>query len=235
MVFKRIVAALLILSLAACAALRPRPPVPQLPAAAGLQSLPAPGEFKIDSGDSELRLLVYRAGPLSNLGHNHVMVNRGLTGTVHIADSISGSSFSLSVPVEGFVVDDAQARQEEGGDFPGDIPQDAKAGTRRNMLSAAVLNAAEFPDITVKSLALAGSLDSLSAEIEISAAGRTSRISAPLSLQGEGHRVTAIGSTELRQSALGLTPYSLMHGALQVQDAMRLKFRITWSTDLSAK
>ncbi|HEY2782145.1 MAG TPA: YceI family protein [Steroidobacteraceae bacterium] len=229
--FNKIAAAVLILSLAACAAPRPRPPVAQLPAAAALQSLPAPGEYKIDSNDSELRLLVYRAGPLSNLGHNHVMVNRGMTGVVHIADSISGSSFSLSVPAEAFAVDDARARQEEGGDFPGEIPQDAKAGTRRNMLSAAVLNAAEYPEITVKSVALTGTLDSMSAEMEIGAAGHSSRISAPLSLQGDAHRVTAIGSMELRQTALGLTPYSLMGGALQVQDAMQLKFKFTLETN----
>ena len=229
--FNRIAAAVLVLSLAACAAPRPRPPVPQSPAAAGLQALPAPGEYKIDSGNSELRLLVYRAGPLSNLGHNHVMVNRELTGIVQIADSISASSLSLRVPVDGFVVDDAQARQEEGADFPGDIPQEAKAGTRRNMLSAAVLNAAAFPDITVKSLALAGTLDALSAELEIGAAGHRSKITAPLSLQGDAQHVTAIGSMELRQTALGLAPYSLMGGALQVQDAMQLKFKITLATN----
>jgi hypothetical protein len=230
-VFNRIAAAVLVLSLAACAAPRPRPPLPQLPAAAALQALPAPGEYRIDSGNSELRLLVYRAGPLSNLGHNHVMVNRVITGIVQIGDSISTSSFSLKVPVDGFVVDDAQARQEEGGDFPGDIPQEAKAGTRRNMLSAAVLNAAAFPDIAVKSMGLSGTLDALSADLEISAAGHGSRISAPLTLQGDAQHVTAIGSMELRQTALGLTPYSLMGGALQVQDAMQLKFKITLATN----
>jgi hypothetical protein len=31
---------------------------------------------------------------------------------------------------------------------------------------------------------------------------------------------------ELRQSAVGLAPYSLMLGALQVQDAMTVKFKI---------
>jgi hypothetical protein len=31
---------------------------------------------------------------------------------------------------------------------------------------------------------------------------------------------------ELRQSTLGLTPYSLMLGALQVQDALTVKFKI---------
>jgi hypothetical protein len=38
--------------------------------------------------------------------------------------------------------------------------------------------------------------------------------------------LSATGSLELRQTALGLTPFSLMLGALQVQDQMRLKFRI---------
>ncbi len=32
---------------------------------------------------------------------------------------------------------------------------------------------------------------------------------------------------ELRQTALGITPYSLLHGALLVRDAMQLKFKIT--------
>jgi hypothetical protein len=94
-----------------------------------------------------------------------------------------------------------------------------------------VLDAAEFPDITVKSASLMGTLTELSADLEISAAGHTSRISVPLSLQGDVHHFIAAGTMELRQTALGLTPYSLMHGALQVQDAMQLKFKITVSTN----
>jgi YceI-like protein len=229
--FNRIAIAIAVLSLAACAAPRPRPVARQLPAQAALQSLPAAGEYRIDSSASELRLLVYRAGPLANLGHNHVMVNRAVTGLMQIGTDVPASSFSLSVRAEGFVIDDAQARQEEGGDFPGEVPEDAKAGTRRNMLSAAVLNAAEFPDITVKSASLSGTLNELNADLEISAAGHTSRISVPLSLQGDAHHLIAAGSMELRQTALGLTPYSLMHGALQVQDAMQLKFQITVLTN----
>jgi YceI-like domain len=230
--FNRIAAAVLVLSLAACAARHPRPVAPpQLPVQERLQALPVPGEYAIDSSASELRLLVYRAGPLANLGHNHVMVNRAVTGVVQIGASVSASSLSLRMRADGFVIDDAQSRQEEGGDFPGDIPEDAKAGTRRNMLSAAVLNAAEFPDIAVKSTSLSGSLSELNAELEISAAGHISRISVPLTLQGDAHHLIAAGSTELRQTALGLIPYSLMHGALQVQDAMQLKFKITVPTN----
>jgi len=229
--FKQLAGAVLVLSLAACAAPRPRPVTPWLAGQPGLQSLPAPGEYPIDSSSSEFRLLVYRAGALSNLGHNHVMVNRAVSGQVQIGGSVSASSFSLKLAVNDFVVDDAQSRGEEGADFPTDIPEDAKAGTRRNMLSEAVLNAAEFPDITVKSVSLTGTLEAPNADLEITVAGHTAIISMPFSLQGDTHHVIAAGSAELRQTALGLKPYSLLNGALQVQDAMQLKFKITVATN----
>jgi hypothetical protein len=228
--FNRITIAIAMLSLAACAAPRTRPVTRPVAAQAALQSWPAPGAYPIDSSGSEVRLLVYRAGPLASLGHNHVMVDRAVAGLVQIGADVPASSFSLSLRADSFVIDDAQSRQEEGGDFPGDIPEDAKEGTRRNMLSGAVLNAAEFPDIMVKSVALTGTLSDLNADLEISAAGHTSRLSVPLTLQGDAHRFTAVGSMQLRQTALGLIPYSLLHGALQVQDVMQLKFKITASS-----
>ncbi len=229
--FKRIAISVLVLSMAACTAPHPRPAAPQLRAPPSLQSLPAPGDYPVDSSASELRLLVYRAGPLGNLGHNHVMVNRAVTGHVQIGAGVSASSFSLRMRADDFVIDDALSRREEGDGFPGEVPEDAKAGTRRNMLGSAVLNAAEFPVIAVTSKSLTGNLNELNAEVEISAAGHTSRISVPLALQGDAHHLIAAGSTELRQTALGLVPYSLMHGALQVQDAMQLKFKITVPTN----
>lgn len=229
--FNRIVVAVLALTASACAAQHPRPVAPPLRDQANLQSLPAPGEYRIDSSGSELRLLVYRAGPLRNLGHNHVMVNRAVSGRVQIGAGLSASSFAMHIRADDFAVDDAQSRQEEGGDFSGEVPEDAKAGTRRNMLGSAVLNAAKFPEITLQSTALSGSLDALNANLEISAAGHTSRMSVPLILQGDAHHIIAAGSIEVRQSALGLVPYSLMHGALQVQDAMQLKFKITVPTN----
>ena len=226
--FIRIAVAVLVVSLSACGAPRPRPYALQPPVepAPALQSLPPPGAYQIDSNNSELRILVYRAGPLANLGHNHVIVSRAVTGSVQVGSSISASSFSIQVPLESFVVDEPEARRAAGSDFPGDIPEDAKSATRRNMLSATMLNAAEFPEITVKSVTLSGAFDTLSADLIISVAGREATISAPFTLQGDAHALTAAGSMELRQTALGLTPYSLLHGALQVQDAMQLKFSI---------
>src|SRR5580698_1645193 len=154
--FHRVVTVVMVLGLAACAAPHPRRvTVPSaVPGESSLQALPPAGNYKIDSARSELRILVYRAGPLARLGHNHVMVNRSLRGAVSLADAPDASVFRLIVPVAGFVVDDAQARREEGPDFDSEVPEEAKAGTLQNMRSAAVLDADEFPLITVASVAL---------------------------------------------------------------------------------
>jgi hypothetical protein len=99
------------------------------------------------------------------------------------------------------------------------------------MLGTALLDAAEFPVISVNSVSVsdppgAPGSGPLIATVAISVAGRESRIEVPVNLQSDSGRLDATGSLDLRQSALGLTPYSLMLGALQVQDAMTIKFKI---------
>ena len=150
---------------------------------AGLESLPAPGTYRIDPGQSELRVLVYRGGSLAHLGHNHVLVNHGLSGSVIVADRLQTSSFEFAAPVENFVVDDAQARREEGADFPGEVPEDAKAGTLHNMLSATQLNGAQFPALTVKSVAIDDPQGVATAALTVTVAGHESAISAPFSFR----------------------------------------------------
>jgi hypothetical protein len=206
--------------------------------------------YRVDEAQSELRVLVYRAGPLARLGHNHVVVNRNLRGAVNLAGVAGAPAFWLSVPSAEFTVDEPLARAEEGADFAAAVPDDARSGTLQNMLSAAVLDAAEFPAITVKSVAVAspqGAEDpgaagatgatgataatrTMVASVTIGVAGHESTIDVPFALQMESGRVSATGTLELRQSALGLTPYSLMLGALQVQDSMTVKFKIVAQT-----
>jgi hypothetical protein len=231
LVFKKLSIGLLALLLAACGAPRPRPATPQHPVESpSTPNLPLPGRtYRIDESHSELRILVYRAGPLAHLGHNHVIINRSLHGVVNLAEA-GGSVFSMEVPVAGFVVDDAQARSQEGVDFAAAVPDDAKSGTLHNMLSTSLLDADEFPTIVVKSVAAgvqgAPSSGDVIVAMEMSVAGHESTINVPLKLQSDSNHLSASGSLELRQSALGLTPYSLMLGALQVQDAMTIKFDI---------
>jgi hypothetical protein len=229
-VFKSVRIGVLALLVAGCGAPKPRPaaPAPSKPPA------PATGHaYHIDASQSELRILVYRAGPLARFGHNHVMVNRSLRGTVDLAEPLAASAFRVEVPVASFVVDDAQARREEGSDFAAEVPDDAKSGTLHNMLSEALLNADQFPVMSLDSRAAARAADrpsngaadrTLTVSVIVSVAGHASTIDVPLTLHQEAQRLSASGTLELRQTALGLTPYSLMLGALQVQDAMTVKF-----------
>ena len=229
--FKNLSIGVLALFLAACGVFKVRPaaPPPKPEEPISRPGLPPGRVYRIDEKQSELRILVYRAGPLAYFGHNHVIVNHAVRGAVNLADVPGDSVFWLTVPVAGFVVDDAQARREEGADFAADVPDSAKSGTLHNMLSAALLNADEFPAIAVRSAAGPGAgggsaAGALTATVAISVAGHESTVNVPLTLHVDTGRLSAAGSLEIRQSALGLTPFSLMLGALQVQDEMTIKF-----------
>jgi polyisoprenoid-binding protein YceI len=215
----------LFLLLAACAA--PMPRVLPPPAPRPLEAMPAAGVYQIDPQHSELRLLVYRAGPLANFGHNHVMVNRSLSGTLRVGQSIETSGFVLSIPVAQFSVDDAGARRAEGEDFSGEVSEGAREGTLRNMLSAPLLNAESYPTIEIRSEQLQETHGSLNAIMAIDIAGRGANIAAPFTIEMAPGGLGATASFEVRQTELGLTPMSLLGGALQVRDAIQIKLTLT--------
>ena len=223
-------AALLAMLSAGCGAPESRQSAPNAPL--GSASLPAmaAAPYRIDSTRSELRILVYRAGPMAMLGHNHVIANRALGGWVRYAGRVAEASFALTVPDAGFVVDDDAMRREEGADFAEETPQDAKSGTLHNMQSAALLDAAQFPEITVRSVAITGAAGEFTATVAVSVAGHESRLDVPFTVDTSPGRVTASGELWVRQSALGLTPFSVMMGALRVQDDIRVKFRFAAAT-----
>jgi hypothetical protein len=217
----------LVLSLLACAcSVPPR----QAPVAGG--DVPAPAArtghnvYVLDPQASEIRVLVYRAGPLARLGHNHVIALHPDRGWVDDAASMPGSSLMLRVPLATAVVDDADKRREEGADFPGDIPDDARAGTAKNMLGEALLDAAHHPDMIIRSSALGAQGGKFMADLIITLAGRDVPLRAGFTLDRSAGTLTATGEFKLLQSQLGLQPFSVMMGALQVQDQVGVKFRL---------
>jgi YceI-like domain len=230
MAFKLFAATCLCLCVAACGTPKTR----QSPAMGeGVEPARPPAgaaAYSIDSAQSELRLLVYRAGPMARLGHNHVILNRAIGGWVDAAARPESASFSLYVPVADFVVDDARARSEEGQDFSAEVPEEAKSGTRHNMLGTALLDADRFPVITLTSVGIkqtpgATASGNLVATLTVGVAGHESTLVVPFVVEISSDRISAAGSVVLRQSDLGLTPISVMLGALQVQDEITVKFK----------
>jgi hypothetical protein len=166
---------------------------------------------------------------LARLGHDHVILAHGLAGWIAQPEKPAEASFYLQIPVDDFVVDDPQARAEAGGDFAEPVDDDAKAGTRHNMLGAAVLDAAPHPLIEIRGDAFAGAEPDLRATVHVSVAGHDSTQVVPLQLRRSPGGLTARAEFPLRQTDLGLTPFSVMMGALRVEDQMQVTLSLVAS------
>ena len=182
-------AGLLLISLAGCPT---RPHGPEAPSAAKIGAVsPAPGSpqaphagqpFEVASRESLLTILAFRGGTLAKVGHNHVIASHDISGTFYVPDDIAHSTFELRIPVGQLAIDEPDLRVKEGPDFPKDVPESARDGTRRNMLSDALLNGAQYEDITLVSQHIDTSTpgSQVRADVQITVRGQTHTISVPV-------------------------------------------------------
>lgn len=183
--------------------------------------------YRVAPERSEVHILVYRGGPLARLGHNHVMLSRDVAGDIWIADSIERSSLTVRMPVESLIVDDAEARRSEGADFPVEVPEDAKQGTRKNMLSAAVLDGEQYKTIELRSTTMSGTRTAPRLTLAITIKDQTREVEVPASVSYEQDRLVASGEFAIKQSDFGIQPLSVAMGAVQVVDELRVKFKVS--------
>jgi polyisoprenoid-binding protein YceI len=205
---------------------------------------PAPHEgvpYDIVADESLLTIRVYRGGTLASAGHNHLIAAHALTGTIYVPAELMRTSFEVHIPVASLTVDEAALRaQEHSADFPPEVPDAAREGTRRNMLGEALLDSERNPQIVLRSVRLesagqpaagtcretGGEARAVLARVQTTVRGAMRTISVPVCYQFAAGTVIVSGEAPLRQSDLGLTPFSALLGALQVQDEMRVRFRL---------
>ena len=235
-----VVGGFLMAFLSGCQVRAPPPaPQPAAPAAAPQAAeLPAPHvgrPYDIVPQESLLTILVLRGGTLAGAGHNHVIASHSLSGAIYVPQDLTRVSFEIHVPLGALTVDEATLRAAQmSGDFPPDVSDTAKEGTRHNMLSGALLKAADYPEIVLRSLSVAPAADSGgvasagSVQVRVQAGVRAEQrvLVVPVQYERSDSTVIASGELPLKQTSLGLTPFSAMLGALQVQDEMRVRFRI---------
>src|SRR5574341_806669 len=86
---------LILLLLAAACQTPPSPVSTTLPAAPSPAPVSIPStapRYVVDAKASEIRLLVYRDGPLARFGHNHAVVGR-VRGEIRAGETARGSGF----------------------------------------------------------------------------------------------------------------------------------------------
>lgn len=216
--------------LSACPAPRKPAPPPSKPETPVLEPVPGAQLLNIVPADSLVRILVYRAGAMAQAGHNHVIASHEVSGRVYLHPDLEKSVFEVIIPVGTMTIDEPDLRSEEGADFSSEVSASARQGTRKNMLSKALLDGEVFPQIRIVSAGVKGSADRMAVAVRIGVKDQWRYLITPIQLKVEAGGVTATGEFDLRQSDLGLTPFSVMMGALRVQDAMHIKFRIRAST-----
>lgn len=176
---------------------------------------------------SEIRILVYKGGYLSALGHNHVIYTREARGHVEVnADRLSQTQIRLSFPVTSLVVDDPLIRQEEGADFPGEVSASDIEMTRHNMLTK-VFNAKDYPDIHIASNRISGEPSALWLDLDVTINGQTRQILAPVKLNIDDQTLTASGQFVLKQTDFEIEPLSILLGAIEVKNELVVKYRFT--------
>jgi|HubBroStandDraft_6_1064221.scaffolds.fasta_scaffold324934_2 hypothetical protein len=195
-------------------------PVHAAPAAVGQA-------YHVIGSESLLIVRVYRAGTLARVGHNHIVASHDLAGTVYVPKDPLLSTFELKFPVASLTVDEAELRAAQGADFAGDAPDaSAREGTRHNMLGPAVLDAEHHPEITLRSAALEAGADLIMARIEIGIRGQVHVHTVPVSFTLTANELLAQGEFPLKQTDIGLQPFTALLGALAVQDELQLQFRL---------
>jgi hypothetical protein len=201
---------------------RPARPAP-LPARAGTQAL------QVDPERTVVTVIVRRAGPLARLGHDHVITSAGEAGSVWLGSTPADSSFELTLPVDRFEVDLPGARAAAGTEFAAAVPDDARQGTRHNMLRAAVLDGEHFPTITLRSAAASGVWPQPIVRIAVTLKGVEREQEIPVVVERAANGVIARGEVRLNQTDFGMTPFSVAGGAIQVADTLEIRFEIAAS------
>ena len=170
---------------------------------------------RIDPARSVVVIEVRRAGSLARLGHDHVVAAHDIQGFV----APDAGRADLYVALEDLAVDEPELRKAAGLDTQ---PSESDiAGTRANMLDK-VLEADKLPWALVR--IERGSADRITAALTLHGATRTFDV--PAQIAAGKDRTSVRGTLAFNQSDFGIAPFSILGGAIQVQDRLVLSFTI---------
>jgi polyisoprenoid-binding protein YceI len=183
--------------------------------------------YVVDPAASELHWLVYKAGALSRLGHNHTIATGDLSGTVTVnRNDLAASRFELAFSVASLVVDDPTLRATLGADFASVPTADDIAGTRTNMLSERVLDGEKYPGLRIVGTGPATRDGKQVLSVQVEMLGRTVDLTVPTEVSIDNGELRAKGEFELNHADLGMQPFSVMMGALAVGEKLSFTYDV---------
>jgi polyisoprenoid-binding protein YceI len=183
--------------------------------------------FPIDGAASDIHWLVYKAGALARLGHNHVIAVPSPRGSVTLsAQDLSASHFEIVIPVADLVIDDPKLRSGLGEEFASVPTAKDIEGTRHNMLTDRVLDGDKFPMIRVTGTGPLGVAGAQTFKLKIELLGRTVDLTAPTKVTVTEDRIEASGEFDVNHADLGMQPFTALMGALSVGEKMSFTYHV---------
>lgn len=173
--------------------------------------------YRIDPARSLIAVTVRRGGPFARFGHDHVVASRTVQGFAAPRAGRADFQFRL----DELTVDEPELRRAAGLDT--EPSPDAIAGTRANMLGK-VLDAERFPLVQLRAERIAA--DPARLKLAVTLHGTTRSYEVPTVIETGSGTLAASGELRLRQSDFGITPLSILGGAISVQDALDVRFSI---------
>ena len=175
--------------------------------------------LRVDPAESLVVIEVRRSGSLARLGHDHVVASHEVGGYVAPDEGRA----DLFVALERLAVDEAALRA--GAGFDTQPTESDIEGTRANMLGK-VLEAEKFPFALIRVSGADASQRDVTLSVEITLHGSTRTLQAPARIDADAGEMSVTGRLSFDQTDFGITPYSLLGGAIAVQNRVDLRFRI---------
>ena len=175
--------------------------------------------FEVDAAHSLVVIEVRRGGSLARLGHDHVVASHRVEGYIAPKDRRA----DLYVALAELVVDEPELRAEAGLDTQPSA--EAIEGTRRNMLDK-VLEVEQHPFAVIRVMPTANDGEPR-AMVTLTLHGATRTLEVPIRLEQRPREVAVSGRLALNQTDFGIVPFSILGGAITVQDRVDVRFAIT--------
>ena len=175
--------------------------------------------LQIDPTHSLLAITVRRGGTLARLGHDHVVASHTLQGYVQPEQGQA----DLYVALDQLTVDEPALRAQAGFDTQ---PSAADiAATRANMLGK-VLQTSQHPFARIHVRTPPSASGEVMLELDLTLRGVTRSFSVPAQIRDERDGLHIAGELSFDQSSFGITPFSILGGAIQVKDSLELRFEV---------
>lgn len=179
--------------------------------------------LRVDSTHSLVIIEVHRAGVLSRLGHDHIVASRNVSGFASLTEGVA----DLYVPLDTLVVDEPGLRTAAG--LNTQPSQQDIEGTRHNMLTR-TLDAGHFPyaliHVARPDADSQNSAGRQNLKVTITLHGISHSYEIPAQFDSALGGIAVAGSMSFNQSDFGMTPLSILGGAIRVRDKLDLHFHI---------